>query len=266
MKIISLSPQDDIDQIVMNNNNYMKVSTPFVSKLHYTFNTNQRLFLVSGYLEMGELLSHIDQVKGDVIKFYAAEIVLALESLHRSDIIFRDLYPKNILISNGGHVVLTSSGYPKDLINEDISSDYLEYLAPEVIMGKPYSASSDWWAFGILLYRIFVGKTPFYSEDMRIMQEHILNGSLLIPKQIPYSAGKLIKVLLDKNPENRIQADNIKAHQFFVNIDWKSISSMDHTPPIVPSVEKDNTERAPKIEGQQEFSSFGFDAFTYVSK
>jgi len=112
-----------------------------------------------------------------------------------------------------------------------------EYLAPEVLEGKGYGKEVDWWSFGTLMYEMFTGLPPFYSEDVQLMYSKIMNAKLKFPSTIPEQAVSLIEGLLERNPAKRL-ADPvaIKAHPYFANIDWDKLVKLEITPPYIPPV------------------------------
>lgn len=126
--------------------------------------------MVMDFLNGGELFYHLrreQRFTEDRIKFYAAEIILGLEELHRAGIIYRDLKPENILLDDEGHVRLTDFGLSKQGIFK-ISEDQTyticgtpEYLAPEIVMGEGHGKAVDWWSLGTLLFEMIVGRPPF---------------------------------------------------------------------------------------------------------
>ena len=116
---------------------------------------------------MGKYLRCTGKLTEDVAKLYAAEIVLAIQYLHKREIIFRDLKPDNIVIDERGHVKLTDFGLSKEGIDDNISAKSfcgsLAYLAPEMLALNGHGKSVDWYLLGVLLYEMLVGKTPYYS-------------------------------------------------------------------------------------------------------
>lgn len=111
-------------------------------------------------------------------RFYAAEIILALEYLHSKGIIYRDLKPENILIGADGHIKIADFGLSKQGI-EDGAKTYTfcgtpEYLAPEILQAKGHDKAVDYWSLGALIYEMLTGAPPFYSRDKQQMFRNIL--------------------------------------------------------------------------------------------
>jgi protein kinase A len=137
------------------------VSHPFLVKLWGTFQSETHVFLVTDYVPGGELFRIIRKYKklnGEAAKFYAAEVLLAIEHLHANDIAYRDLKPENILIDHRGHVKLTDFGFAKRV--PDMTWTVCgtpDYLAPEIIRSQGYTKAVDWWSLGVLIYEMLTG-------------------------------------------------------------------------------------------------------------
>ncbi|KAI9032621.1 kinase-like domain-containing protein [Phycomyces nitens] len=222
------------------------VRHPFIVQLMYAFQTNDRLYLILEYATGGELFTHMateNMFLEDVARFYLAELVLALEHLHGLGIVYRDLKPENVLLDGEGHVLLTDFGLSK--VSLDARTNTIcgtaEYMAPEILLEMHYDNSVDWWTFGILMFEMLTGTTPFHSSNKKKTLDAIKNKKLLVPYYISSIAKDLLVKLLRKNPnvrlgngENGIQ--QIKSHHFFRKIDWKKLKDRKVTPPIVPVV------------------------------
>ena len=138
--------------------------------LEYAFQDEQRLYMIMEFVNGGELFYHLKQNKQgfeeDRAKFYAVEMLLALDYLHTQGVVYRDLKPENILIDSKGHIRLTDFGLSKAGLNEtDGRTESFcgtpEYLAPEILREKHYGYSVDWYSFGLVLYEMLTGINPF---------------------------------------------------------------------------------------------------------
>ncbi|GAU98662.1 hypothetical protein RvY_09779-2 [Ramazzottius varieornatus] len=143
-------------------------SHPFLTHLQYAFQTKDRLCFVMEYVSGGELFFHLSRERtfGDArVRFYGAEITLALGYLHDNHIIYRDLKLENILLDHEGHVKLTDFGLCKaNLRFSDRTKTFCgtpEYLAPEILDDADYGRAVDWWAFGVVMYEMLCGRLPF---------------------------------------------------------------------------------------------------------
>ncbi|KAL9647912.1 hypothetical protein ABK040_008183 [Willaertia magna] len=225
-----------------------EINHPFIVKLYYAFQTEEKLYLVLQFLPGGELFYHLkEETKFDVerAKFYAAQIVLAIEHLHKNDIIYRDLKPENVVLDSDGYVVLTDFGLAKTSISNATPTYTFcgtpEYLAPEILKGQGHAKAVDWWSLGILLYEMMVGLPPFYSENINEMYELILKAPLKFPSFIDSDAQSLLKGLLEREEFKRLgsgptDAQEIKSHPFFSNIDWDKLYKRELEPPFRPQL------------------------------
>ncbi|CAO3693858.1 unnamed protein product [Rhizopus stolonifer] len=164
----------------------------------------------------------------ETARFYAAEILDGISELHRLGILYRDLKPENILISADGHIILTDFGLSKWLDNEDQTQTFCgtaEYLAPEVLLGDPYSFGIDHWSFGTILYEMLAGVTPFWADNHTDMYQRVLQDPLEFPSDIfDYETAEFISDLLDRDPLTRLGArgsDEIREHVYFADISWE---------------------------------------------
>jgi len=219
-----------------------KINHPFIVKLHYAFQTKDKLYLVLDFLSGGELFYHLGQDhKFDEwrAKFYTAEIGLALGHLHSLDIIYRDLKPENAVLDKDGHVCLTDFGLAKTNVRGATSAKTFcgtpEYLAPEFLIGAGHGKAVDWWSLGVLLYEMLCGIPPFYCENVSEMYELILKKPLEFPADVSPAAQDLLRKLLDRNPQMRLQdVEKFKAHPFFADLKFADLMARKIKPPFVP--------------------------------
>lgn len=223
---------------------------PFVVKLYYAFQDHEKLYLILEYAQGGELFTHLAverMFSEDVAAFYMAEMVLALEHLHQNvGVIYRDLKPENCLLDAEGHLLLTDFGLSKVAISEDdrcnSSLGTIEYMAPEVIQGKPYGKACDWWSLGALGFDLLTGSPPFKANNHAKMQEKIVKQKLVLPYFLGPDAKDLLTRLLRKEPSKRLgyhmpkDLQTIKKHRFFRKIDWKALERRELEPPIQPVI------------------------------
>ncbi|KAI6085736.1 Pkinase-domain-containing protein [Hypoxylon rubiginosum] len=225
-----------------------QINNPFIVPLKFTFQSPEKLYFVLAFVNGGELFHHLQkEQRFDVnrARFYTAELLCALECLHGFNVIYRDLKPENILLDYQGHIALCDFGLCKlDMKDEDRTNTFCgtpEYLAPELLMGKGYNKTVDWWTLGVLLYEMLTGLPPFYDENTNEMYRKILSEPLHFPSAdiVPPAAKDLLSKLLNRNPEERLGAAGsaeIKAHPFFHAIDWRKLLQRKYEPTFKPSV------------------------------
>eukprot|EP00996_Jenningsia_fusiforme_P000595 NODE_1532_length_1500_cov_64.081323_g823_i1.p1 GENE.NODE_1532_length_1500_cov_64.081323_g823_i1~~NODE_1532_length_1500_cov_64.081323_g823_i1.p1 ORF type:complete len:304 (-),score=83.93 NODE_1532_length_1500_cov_64.081323_g823_i1:64-975(-) len=223
------------------------VTHPFIVKLHFAFQTKDRLYLVLDLLPGGELFFHLKN-EGSFpeprTKQYAAEIASALDHLHGQGIIYRDLKPENIVLDIKGHACLTDMGLAKTKMGANQQTYTFcgtpEYIAPEILKGTGHNKGVDWWAFGILLFEMMAGLPPFYNENVNEMYELILNKPLEFPNTIGKDAQDLISQLLIRDVSKRlIDGEKILKHPFFSSINFDKLYKKELTPAFVPDLSGD---------------------------
>nr|KJB68520.1 hypothetical protein B456_010G248100 [Gossypium raimondii] len=297
---------------------------PFLPTLYTHFETEKFSCLVMEFCPGGDLHTLRQKQPGkhfpeQAVKFYVAEVLLALEYLHMLGIIYRDLKPENVLVREDGHIMLSdfdlslrctvsptlvktssleseplrknpvycvqpaciepsciqpacvvpttcfsprlfSSKSRKDrklknevgnqvsplpeLIAEPTDARSMsfvgthEYLAPEIIKGEGHGSAVDWWTFGIFLYELLFGKTPFKGSGNRATLFNVVGQPLRFPESpiVSFAARDLIRGLLVKEPQHRLAykrgATEIKQHPFFEGVNWALIRCA--TPPEIP--------------------------------
>jgi len=206
------------------------------------------LHLVLDYCAGGELFFHLGRESTFTecrARFYAAEIALALQCLHRMLIIYRDLKPDNILLDAQGHIKLVDFGLSKEGVADDHSAKTLcgtpEYCAPEVVAKKGSGRAADWYALGAIVFEMLIGLPPFYSEDPKAMMIAKREGRLDMPGAVSAVAGGFIQALLATDPTARLGGgegggEEVRAHDFFREIDFAALERHEVTPPFLPEV------------------------------
>ncbi|KAI1631462.1 kinase-like protein [Biscogniauxia mediterranea] len=226
--------------------------SPFIVGLKFSFQTQNDLFLVTDYMSGGELFWHL-QKEGRFdekrAKFYIAELILAIQHLHKNDIVYRDLKPENILLDANGHIALCDFGLSKaNLTKNDTTNTFCgttEYLAPEVLLDESgYTKMVDFWSLGVLVFEMCCGWSPFYAEDTQQMYKNIAFGKVRFPRDTLSQEGRnFVKGLLNRNPKHRLgavdDAEELKCHPFFADVDWDVLSKKLITPPFKPKLKSE---------------------------
>ena len=243
-----------------------KVKSPWIVELKASFQEDDFLYLVMEYLPGGDFMNLLikkDILTEDEARFYTAELILAIENIHKLDCIHRDIKPDNVLIDKTGHIKLSDFGLAKvsekifeqnnntDIENYEPNSHQKNYscvgtayyVAPEVLNKKGYGPEIDWWSVGVIFFEMLIGYAPFCSKETSDVCRKVLNWKkfLRIPskKKVSKEAEDLIYKLIN-NPNERLGiggADEIKRHPFFKNIDWDNIRNT--KAPFIPKIKND---------------------------
>jgi serine/threonine protein kinase len=232
--------------------------SPFIVGLKFSFQTPTDLYLVTDYMSGGELFWHLQRegrFNEPRAKFYIAELILALEHLHKHDIVYRDLKPENILLDANGHIALCDFGLSKaNLAGSETTNTFCgttEYLAPEVLLDEAgYTKMVDYWSLGVLVFEMCCGWSPFYADDTQQMYRNIAFGKVRFPRDALSQEGRnFVKGLLNRNPRHRLGANGgateLKSHPFFADVDWTDLGQKKMIPPFKP-----------KLKGELDVSNF----------
>ncbi|XP_051677539.1 protein kinase C theta type isoform X3 [Oryctolagus cuniculus] len=159
----------------------------------------ENLFFVMEYLNGGDLMYHIQSChKFDLCRatFYAAEIILGLQFLHSKGIVYRDLKLDNILLDKDGHIKIADFGMCKENMVGDAKTNTFcgtpDYIAPEILLGQKYNHSVDWWSFGVLLYEMLIGQSPFHGQDEEELFHSIRMDNPFYPRWLEKEAKDLL--------------------------------------------------------------------------
>ena len=231
----------------------VKINSPFIVNIKSAFQDDTNLYLVSEFMQGGDMFFHMHD--GQIVifsiektRFYILELVLALEALHKNNMVYRDLKPENILLDSKGHVKLTDFGLSKILEDDDDKAFTLcgtpQYLAPEVLLRQGYDKMVDWWSLGCVMYEMLVGKLPFAIKKGMKLSIKIYEKKIDFPKKINEDAKDLVEKLLVVNPKERLGygpdgTEDIKNHPFFSEIDWDMAMEKKLKPPFIPKLKND---------------------------
>ncbi|KAK4049323.1 Serine/threonine kinase [Microbotryomycetes sp. JL201] len=220
---------------------------PFLLGLHSCFQTETRIYFVMEYVSGGDLMLHIqrEQFTPRRAKFYAAEVLLALEYFHQNGIVYRDLKLDNILLTLDGHIKVADYGLCKEeMWYGKTTSTFCgtpEFMAPEIILEQRYGRAVDWWAFGVLIYEMLLGQSPFRGDDEDEIFDAILEDEPLYPIHMPKDSVSILQKLLTRDPARRLgageaDAAEIKAHLFFKDTNWDDIFHKRVPAPFFPAI------------------------------
>lgn len=252
MKVLSKQKvfADNLKRYALTERNVLSaIDHPFIVKLRYAFQNADYLFLVMDYCpggDLGEYLEEEGRFTEKRAKIYMAEVLMALEELHKHNIIFRDLKPENIILDGKGHAMLIDFGLSKEGVmaqNKGAKSfcGSVAYLAPEMVKKIGHGKAMDWYLLGVVLYEVLVGIPPFYAETKEELFHNIEHGKLKIPNSLSQSAKDLLIGLLQRNPHKRLGysngAEEIKDHPWFFDIKWEEVLQRRLRPPM-PTIKK----------------------------
>jgi serine/threonine protein kinase len=230
-------------RIMAERNILMQASHQFITKLHYAFQTPTMFYFVLEFVGGGDLRFHLDrgmELCPDEIRLYLAEIVIALQTLHKLGVIYRDLKPENILIDTNGHLKLADFGLARQIDHQGHFSlcGTFEYLPPEMLRNGEQTFAVDWWALGILAFRLHFGYLPYRHLNIKRLFEMIQRDQPRIPRNADPVIGEFIRDLLVKNPQDRLGSPgkDITRHRYFDGIVWQKVAKMEIQPHFVPAI------------------------------
>uniref|UniRef100_A0A182KE83 G protein-coupled receptor kinase n=1 Tax=Anopheles christyi TaxID=43041 RepID=A0A182KE83_9DIPT len=224
------------------------VDCPFIVCMTYAFHTPDKLCFILDLMNGGDLHYHLSQhgvFNESDMKFYAAEVILGLEHMHKRFIVYRDLKPANILLDENGHVRISDLGLACDFSKKKphASVGTHGYMAPEVLSkGTPYDSSADWFSFGCMLYKLLKGHSPFRqhkTKDKHEIDRMTLTMNVELPESFSKELRDLLEGLLQRDIDKRLGckgggAEEVKSHPFFAGIDWNQVYYQKYTPPLIP--------------------------------
>eukprot|EP00002_Diphylleia_rotans_P022114 TRINITY_DN4327_c0_g1_i3.p1 TRINITY_DN4327_c0_g1~~TRINITY_DN4327_c0_g1_i3.p1 ORF type:complete len:444 (+),score=76.13 TRINITY_DN4327_c0_g1_i3:67-1398(+) len=277
MKVLhkkELLKRKKVDRVMTERHILGTLNHPFLISMYHAFQSEDLLFFIITYCPGGEFFRALQNLPRrclpeSAVKFYSAEVVLALEYLHMQGVVYRDLKPENILLSEDGHIKLADFDLSKSVIDADAHVPRLtntrgfwgrlfrvntmpvmkrtnsfvgteEYIAPEVILGQGHDTTVDWWTLGILIYEMTFGKTPFRGVSRDETFSMITTRDVEFPRLTEASSEckNIIKKLLSKQMRRRLGstfgASEIKDHPFYSDIKWALIRNM--KAPIRPKI------------------------------
>ena len=252
------------ENILLEKNILIEAQCEFILSLSFFSQTNERIYYLTPFIKGGDLYHKLKTdkfFKEDLVKFYSAQIAVALQYLHDLGIVYRDLKPENILLNDDGYIKLCDFGAAIKLHGVEKNYNFAgspEYASPEMINYLGHTVMTDWWSFGILIYEMLYGFTPFFNLDKDRMYDLIINGSISFPqyfnssnengeKIIEYKvsdeAKNLINRLLEKDPGKRLGREGfeeIKKDPFFYGINFDGLKNKKHKALFIPNINEND--------------------------
>ncbi|CAL1156629.1 unnamed protein product [Cladocopium goreaui] len=234
--------------VMSEKNVQLMCDSSFVIKVFETFNSPEHLYFLLELALGGELYAtyHRKGLFGKEVhgKFYVAGVVIAFDHLHSKKIVFRDLKPENLLLSELGHIKLTDMGLAKVILGKTFTTcGTPDYFAPELIASSGHTLAVDWWTLGVLTYELMSGNPPFESANPMQTYQKVKRGidKVLFPPKCKGTIEDLVKKLCRHDPSQRLPmksggVSNVKEHSWYKDFDWKAFENLTMETPYRPAV------------------------------
>ncbi|KAF9323726.1 hypothetical protein BG006_001207 [Podila minutissima] len=252
-----------VENIIQERRLLEEVEFSLICNLRYAFQDDENLFMVLDLMLGGDLRFHLERagpMREDVVRFYVAELALALDALHSRRIVHRDLKPDNVLLDEHGHAHLTDFNiavyyHPSKPLMSIAGS--MAYMAPEVLLRKGYFESVDWWSLGVVMFELLFGRRPFRGKSNDLLTNSILRDPLPFPENVHdmISAPCLdvLSRLCERDISKRLGCtpdglDALKNHPWFNGIEWDKLVTKEATPPFEPDSKRANFDATHELE------------------
>lgn len=234
-----------LDNVLEERNVLVITKSKFVTNLKYALQDEETLYLIMDLFLGGDLKFHLinaGRFTEKRARFYAAQVLLGLEHVHKMSVIYRDMKLENVLLDHEGNSSLSDLGLA--LVTKVKIKGYAGtpgYTAPEMIKNKLYGTAADIFSYGVMLYRMLCGSKPFKGKIDRDLDKAVIEKKPQFPKEIfSKESTSILTALLQKRPEQRLGCtdkgmDEIKEHPFFESIDWGLLEAGYIDPPFVPN-------------------------------
>ncbi|EGR27847.1 protein kinase domain protein [Ichthyophthirius multifiliis] len=252
------------EHVIAERNILQQVDNQYIIKMKYAFQDKKKLFFALEFCPGGELYTllstkkHLNEQQQNLqniiykkiqkrTKFYAAQMVKALQYLHSRNIIYRDLKPENILIDKDGYIKLTDFGLSKMNVTDQQTATSLcgtpEYLAPEILNRQGHGKPADWWTLGNIIYEMITSLPPFYHSNRNILFKNIREMQPQPHERIQGNLKNLLTGLLEKNSNKRLGtidgAKQIIDHPWFADLRWDLLEKRQIVPPFIPKLDSE---------------------------
>lgn len=253
LKKIYMIEQQQQEHVLNEKRLQMVCNSIFIVRLYNTYKDSKYLYFLMESCLGGDLWTLLQKQRNKCFpeadaRFLAACVLEALGYLHERAIVYRDLKPENLLIDEKGYVKLTDFGFAKKLGNRGKTYTFAgtpEYVAPEIVLNRGHDKAVDYWAYGIFIFELLQGRTPFKSNDTSHMKTYnlILRGidNVFFDSRLPPTVSHLIKKLCRPIPTDRIGcwkggAQDIRNHRWFKGFDWEKLYAKSLRAPFIPKL------------------------------
>ncbi|GAA5957154.1 hypothetical protein JCM3765_005422 [Sporobolomyces pararoseus] len=259
-----ISKQHAVNNIIQERRLLEEIDSPFVCNMRFAFQDDENLFMVLDLMLGGDLRFHLDRLgsmKEEAVRFYVAEMALALGDLHKLGIVHRDIKPDNILLDERGHAHLTDFNIAVHFTERRALTSVagsMAYMAPEVLSKRGYFSTVDWWSLGVVAYELLFGKRPYRGKTNSTLTDAILHEPIKFPdnvEQVVSQAGlDCIRGLLQRDPKKRLGCvgtgglEAFKQHPWFAGYDWGVLERKEAIPPFEPDSKKANFDATHELE------------------
>lgn len=188
-----------------------------------TFETKSEFCVVTEFAqgELFEVIEDDQSLPESEVQCIAKQLVKALHYLHSNRIIHRDMKPQNILIGTGRRVKLCDFGFARAMSSNTMVLTSIKgtplYMAPELVQEQPYNYTVDLWSLGVILYELYVGQPPFYTNSIYSLIQHIIKDPVKFPTNISPQFKSFLRGLLNKKPAERLSWPALLEHPFITS-------------------------------------------------
>merc|ERR1712228_98378 len=227
---------------ILNEKKVMQMlDNPFLVNLRATYKDEYRVYFLLEVCLGGELFTILRKMRSfdeNTAKFYAACVIEAFAYMHERDIIYRDLKPENLVLTDKGYLKVTDFGFAKIVPNKTFTlCGTPDYLAPEIVTGQGHGKGVDWWTLGILIYEMLASFPPFFDDEPMMTYRKIIQGKFKFPRYLSAQSKDLISKFLKPKATKRLGvikggATLIRQHPWFKDFRWTELKEQSLKPPI----------------------------------
>uniref|UniRef100_A0A182J1F8 cGMP-dependent protein kinase n=1 Tax=Anopheles atroparvus TaxID=41427 RepID=A0A182J1F8_ANOAO len=254
----------------------LSCNSPFIVRLYKTYRDKKYLYFLMEACLGGDVWTVLQKSKffdERTARFITGCVVEAFEYLHSRNMIYRDLKPENLMLDERGYIKLVDFGFAKRIGPNQKTWTFAgtpEYVSPEIILNKGHDRAVDYWALGVLIHELLVGKPPFRGKNHMKTYNAILRGIDIVelPSRVPKKAQVLIKRLCRQTAAERLGygkngITDIKTHPWFGTFEWQRLKERTMPAPLIRPIVNDidlsNFDEYPKDQDEPPDETSGWD-------